>query len=145
MINYRFLAVAILALCTLACTLAGCGAFTSKGKIKGKVLYNGEPLLSGMVTFVGSDGTSKSVAISSEGIYEVKDVAMGPAKIAVVSGPAVPKGFDNLPNPPGGGPAVPPPPENILKIPAIYNDPEKSTLTYTVTSGEQTHIIELTP
>jgi hypothetical protein len=125
---------------------AGCGSSPPKGQVKGKVLLHGTPMRSGTVTFVGADGQEKLAPISSEGIYQISDLAVGEAKIGVASRPPIPEGLKNFPGPPGPGPTTfPPPPEKAVEIPSKYNDPDKSGLTYDVKSGEQDHTIELAP
>jgi hypothetical protein len=140
---------------------AGCAA---KGTVSGKVTYQGKPLPGGMVTFVTEQGGhAVSSDIGSDGSYTIEKIPPGPVKIGVRSNdsPDAPKSFGANP-PPGKGIKMGPPegaqlPEGVgkgvfdpfgksgpkVKIPPQYNDPATSTLTYTVTSGSQTHEIEL--
>jgi hypothetical protein len=123
-----------------------CGCSQPKGQVEGKVLYQGEPLHSGMVTFVGADGSEAFAPISPDGKYKISDLAVGEAKISVVSRPAVPEGLRNFREPPGPfAPGPAPPAEKVIEIPARYNHPNQSGLTYTVKSGSQKHQIELAP
>jgi hypothetical protein len=144
-------------------TAFGCGSRT--GEISGKITYKGNPLTvpGGMVTFAHPTKGNFTGNITSEGGYTISNVPMGEVKIAVQS--AVRRGK-------GGGKevnSVRQKREEIMKsgqlkmspeerekmspelapagpatvIPPSYTDPDKSGLTYTVTSGKQTHDIEL--
>jgi hypothetical protein len=143
----------------------GCG---SKGTITGKVTFKGAAVPGGQVRFLAQNGKSYSGDINEDGTYTVKNVPTGPAKVSVVPNepPATPGG--GRPGPPFGGPPKdrkiqfgPPKdanvPEEVKKgfdptktgqkfvkgFPAKYKDPEKSELTHSVTSGEQTYDIPL--
>jgi hypothetical protein len=113
-------------------------------QIKGKVMFDGELIRSGTVKFVGSDGKEVSAPISPDGDYQITGIALGEAKISVVSRPAIPAGFRNFSGPPAPGPAAPSAlPEKTADIPSEYGDPNKSGLTYNVESGANWHSIEL--
>mgnify|MGYP001426170676 CR=1 FL=1 len=145
-----------LTVCLLFLTV-GCG---SKGTISGTVTYKGTPLAAGSVVFVpGKEGPSITAPII-DGKYTVEKVPVGSAKIAVMS--ISTEGTDSfmtqiMTGGKGGPPKDAPMPEEArklfeggggqtkkgVKIPEQYNDPEKSGLTYTVESGNQTHDIPL--
>jgi hemoglobin len=95
------------------------------GDVTGKVFFKGQPLQGGEVTFIGKK-TFKG-AIDKDGTFRVKDIEPGEYKVAVTSSPAK------------VAPATPKP----VAIPAKYNDPDTSGLTYTVLKGEQTYDIQL--
>jgi hypothetical protein len=151
--TWRRTTVLVLALAPLS---AGCG---SKGTVSGKVFYQGKPLPGGMVTFLQEKGAFYSV-INEDGGYKVVGIPPGPATITVSSPdppqptrqpPGKPPTMENLKNSKGN---VPPEiaqhmgdPEagkrKYMSIPANYKDPNKSGLTYTVTSGSQNFDIQL--
>jgi hypothetical protein len=125
--------------------LSGCGP--SKASITGTVKFSGEPLPSGTITFTSDAGTKpvKGSAITN-GKYTIPDFPAGPAKVSVVTTPP-PTGRGA---PPSGAPAMPMPsgasaPGKYVPIPQRYSSPDKSGLTYTVKSGENTKDFELTP
>jgi hypothetical protein len=130
--------------------LTGCGASST---VSGKVLFKGEPLKQGTVTFVAEDNRAYSSPIGQDGRYTIEKIPPGPVKIgvSVPEPPVIPKrpgagkvgGFDKIklpedaPNPfafdrKGG-----------VSIPAHYRDPARSNLEYTVVAGSQDHNIEL--
>jgi hypothetical protein len=123
-----------MALSVLAALLvAGCGAPT--GEITGVVTYNGEPLPSGVVSFVAEKGRNrdrvKLGGITSEGKYEIQQCLCGEVRIGVQTPPAITGRF--------AGAAI-----ATIEIPPQYADPDTSRLTYTVTPGTQTFDIKLT-
>jgi len=154
--NRRLAALALMGLSFFA---VGCGA---KGTVSGKVTYKKTPLPAGFVLLKTESGETFSGRIESDGSYTVENVPTGAAKVGVSVG--------MLPKEEGGGRkgAVPPKgksgqpkgaevPEGVggsggnrpspfppgFQFPAHYQDPDKSGLTYTVTSGPQEHNITL--
>jgi hypothetical protein len=144
--------------CALAVLVlvAGCAA---KGNVTGKVSYKGKLLPAGTVTFITEKGGATFDAqIQEDGTYTVTKVPAGPAKI-LVKAYELPK-MPARPGPAGQMTGGPPPgalpegvkspypdlkaeAEKVVKIPDKYADAGKSDLTYTVTSGAQTHDIDL--
>jgi hypothetical protein len=128
----------------LPLVIATYGCAPTVTQVKGKVVYEGELLHSGMVRFVGSDGKEVSAPISPDGDYQISGIALGTAKISVISKPAIPAGFRNLPGPPGPNPSAPTAlPENKVDIPIEYSDPNTSGLTCDVESGSNWYSIQL--
>jgi hypothetical protein len=126
----RLLAVGtVLLLCLV---LAYYGSRPSRGRVAGKVTLNGEPVQSGTVSFICSDGTSRSAAIAANGTYQLQDVPIGAAKVLF-------RGHSRSPFAPKG-PRVQPP-----GAPIAMGDPERPVLWFTVRSGEQSCDIELRP
>jgi hypothetical protein len=132
---------------------SGCGF---SGTVTGKVLYQGTPLKGGTVTFTSTQAQGSQVAeIGEDGIYHVT-MPTGPVKIAVETASAKagqrPRGMTPPPgvtlpagaanNPVYGG-GTTPAANRYTRIPEDYANPDKSQLTYTVTTGTQTHDIEL--
>ena len=120
--------------------VAGCGG---TGDVSGKVTFNGKPLVWGTVQFEGSDNMLKQANINSDGTYAIKGVATGEAKVAVSS--INPRSADFQPRVVEGQKPPPPPPEvkGWFPIPAKYDTPHKSGLTYTIKTGENKIDIEL--
>jgi hypothetical protein len=139
-------------------TLAGCGV--PQGKLSGRVLYQGKPLPGGRLTFRPADPSrnSVSVPISADGSYEAV-LPAGEVAICVDNRELQPVTREAAPPvPPGAKLPAPqkqperPPREagaagrgagNYVPIPEKYYEVERSGLTYTVKSGDNTHDIEL--
>lgn len=117
---------------------AGCGGGPGQAEVSGTVRFEGRPLASGTVTFVGADGAKSHSGIGPNGEYRVQGVARGMAQIGVVSHPRVPAG---LMKPGPGQPAAKSEPGPA--VPARYGDPAASGLSCDVSAAAQTHDIEL--
>jgi hypothetical protein len=115
--------------------LLGCNS-GGAGTVKGTVTYQGKPLPTGAVTFIGGGTEPQTVtAPITNGTYTAVGVPAGAVKITVTAPPP------SAPPPPGtpaAGPAT-----DSVPIPAKYGFADQSGLGYTVTSGEQTHDIAL--
>jgi hypothetical protein len=134
--------------------LVGCGQRV--GSVSGKVLYKGQPLKGGNVTFLGQPGkdpNSAASAIKEDGSYRIDRIAAGPVKVVVETKSLLGPGG-------GGGPPSGPPkdakfPEGYpgtdfkgmaaryVKIPDNYANPEQTDLKYEVKPGDQDITIEL--
>ena len=137
---------------------AGCNSKAS-GVVKGKVTFNSRPVIMGTVSFVASNNRTGSGVISRDGTYTVNDAPVGKVKVVVTvpkrnpmmggrgfSMPKPPKDM-KMPGemaPPGGGTELKDPGMQ-MPIPDRYTAVETTPLEYTVTRGEQTHDITLTP
>jgi hypothetical protein len=130
--------------CAVFLILAGTGCGPRLGHVTGKVLYNNKPLPSGTVLFVGPEGSRRGFSpIGPDGTYRIENVPVGPVKIAVVSEPRVPPGLMR-----GQAPGPQPPDQaknDYVPIPARYENPNQSGLTYTVESGRHTKDLTLMP
>jgi len=109
----------------LACVswTIGCGPVAPpSGSVSGKVIFNGQPLTSGVVTLVNEEsGVGASVEIDSSGSYYIQSIRTGEYNVAV----------HNTPPPPGGKFVK-------LNIPEKYQDILTSGLKATVEDGENT-------
>jgi hypothetical protein len=73
----------------LVLSLTGCGP--SVGTVRGKVVYQGKNLKSGLVVFMGADGkVSPPASIGADGTYAAVNVPLGTAKIAIDTPPPPP-------------------------------------------------------
>jgi hypothetical protein len=119
------------ALLGLALLAAGCAPGT--GDVSGKVTYKGQPLAGATITFYDASNNSPSCPIDDEGNYKVQKLAVGKARVVILTPlPIVFKGVQGTGGEKLGGDKKTP------KIPAKYSDPEKSGLTYEVKGGSQT-------
>jgi hypothetical protein len=156
------LSFVLFAACALA--LSGCSKGSGKATVSGSIKYKGEPLPSGRVAFYGANN-ALATGIIEDGNYTVNDVPVGEARIAVFvtdpqekakpsAGPGVPAGAADAmgKGPPGAAEHAPPmsggaksggSSKSAVPIPAKYNSPDTSGLTYTVTKGKQNHPIDL--
>ncbi|MBN2295064.1 MAG: carboxypeptidase regulatory-like domain-containing protein [Pirellulales bacterium] len=111
--------------CLLVCLIwgTGCGlAEPPRGAVSGAVIYNGQPLTSGVVTLVNeTTGVGASVELDSSGGYYIQSIRTGQYKVAIY----------NTPPPPGGKPVM-------LDIPGKYQDIQTSGLSVTVEEGDNT-------
>jgi hypothetical protein len=114
--------------------LAACGGDPPTGRLTGKVLFDGEPVRSGSLTFVDARGKESHTAISPEGTYRVSRLAVGPARIAVAGHARNP--FEEGHPPSADGPQA---------LPARYARAETSRLAVEVRQGEQKHDIVMVP
>jgi hypothetical protein len=139
--------------------LTGCGS----NKVSGKVTYQGKTVPGGMVVFHGPNNWTGNSAIEQDGSYTIAKPPAGQVKITVDTSSMRPVQMPrNAPPMPNMSAAKDKMPANLpeaaknnplynpslnagryLAIPANYADAEKSGLTYEVTSGAQTHDIEL--
>lgn len=149
-------------LLVLLTVFIGCG---SKGTVSGKIFYQGNPLPGGRVTFLQEKGAFHSV-IHGDGSYQVTGIPPGPAIITVSSPdppqPAAPSPMEKTVEKAKASKVEMTPemakmleaakgrmgdPEagkrRYMAIPSRYKDPDKSGLTYTVTSGSQEFDIQL--
>jgi hypothetical protein len=119
-------------------------------EVTGKVLFRGQPLPGGEVTFVTTQGAfASSATVDEHGNYKISS-PVGDVKISVNNralgagrgrGPGAPAKKQH-PRPPGSGePAEPK--GRYVDIPSKYYDPGESGLTYTVVPGSQTFDIKL--
>jgi hypothetical protein len=146
---------------------SGCGG--GVGDVSGKITYKGKEVVYGTVSFVGADGIPRTAKINPDGTYTVKDVAVGEAKITVVSELPPQGGNANQGKGGRGGRAVELPPDapkdlprrdepdrgetpevvdpEIVKkwfpIPADLGDVTKTKLRFQVRKGPNTHDIQL--
>lgn len=151
----------------LLCVVAGCGA--PKGKVSGRVLYQGKPLPGGLVTFQPADSNFNAVVatLDEEGNYEatlppgevqvaVDNRMLQPRAPALKGIPAdlpaeVKKAIGQAQSKQQGPPAAPtqtthaPEKTNGKYVPISpkYYTIEDNGLGFTVQAGDQKHDIEL--
>lgn len=146
-----------LCLCGMLMT-AGCGG--GKGEVSGKVSYKGKPVLGGTVSFAPEKGGVMRSPIEEDGSFKISNIPPGKTKIMVetesfrplsanvggrrgggsgVSADFMKQNIEKM-NPQGADPSRA---KRYVPIPKDYGDPSKSTLTYDVKSGKQTHDIDL--
>lgn len=134
------------ALCGLLLT-AGCGDGISRGNVKGKVTFDGVPVLSGTIVFVPAEGTdapSSGAAIEAGEYITTPDLgpAVGKYRVEITAhrvGETIEvAGAAGATSGPSGGGKVD---KMEMYIPAKYNT--NSELTYEVTPGENVKDFDL--
>jgi hypothetical protein len=123
---YRSLVSASLTF-ALVCGLTGCGGGggAPSSVLKGKVTYNGKPVVVGTLTaYRGSSKTAETM-INPDGSYEFVNLSSGDYQLTVTNTDT---------RTPYGKP---------VKLPAKYADPSQSGLTATVKRGETTQELQL--
>jgi hypothetical protein len=99
-----------------------------KAGVTGKVVYQGQPLPAGTVTFHKAKDHYAAM-IYSDGTYEVKDLPPGSYVIAVETASVKESKKD--------------PPPQFVAIPAQYADPQRSSLTVELRAGKNTFDLNL--
>ena len=106
----------------------GCGPVgPPTGSVSGRVTYNGQPLATGVVTFINEKtGSGASSDLDSSGSYHIESIRTGKYNVAVHRHPPPlsedPRVFENW----------------KLSIPDKYQDTQTSGLTVTVEEGRNT-------
>jgi len=127
----------VAAFCVLCCAaMAGCGEKSNRGTVSGNVTLDGQPIASGTIRFVPSDGgTATSEAMIADGKYSVS-VPAGEKRVSISSSKVVGKrkAYDTPESPT----------MDIVQeaVPARYN--AQSELKLTVQAGSQQKDFELT-
>jgi len=141
--------------------VAGCGK--SAGTVTGTVKLNGVPLKGGQVVLLPADGVGPpaSARIGTDGTFTLEKVSIGAKKVMVQTSHLRPKAFGRGGGKPyekpkdaaagegGGGQHDYKPPDlsedskNYVAIPARYEDPDQSGLTFEATGGKQDLPIDL--
>ena len=160
----RFSILGAFLVASLSAGLVGCSGAPPKAVVKGKVSIGGKNLTTGSVIFYAvNNNASASATINENGEYVMNDAPVGDVKITVSVPKAPPGGIEKMMGVAGmkskafkDGKSVDPEsgksisimgsmPTNIVPIPDKYANAESSGLTYTVTRGEQTKDLPLTP
>jgi len=106
--------------------VAGCPGGVKKVTFRGNVSYKGQPVRSGIVKFVGPEGSYSAAVLQSDGTFIATDVVPGEVKVGVMEAPqGSGSSSDDKKTP---GPKTPP-----VSLPEKYREPETSGLKYTIT------------
>jgi hypothetical protein len=132
----RHFPLRLLALVTVAALgVAGCDRAVKKVTIHGTVTYQGQPVRSGMLKFVGPGGATSGAVIQPDGSFIITDVVPGEVKVGVVQGPQSSGSSSGE----EGTKAKEPP----VSLPDKYRDPETSGVSYTITPETKELPIEI--
>lgn len=137
----------LLVVLMLGATVGCTGGGQQTAKVSGKVYAGDRVVTAGDIRFHGSKGGMGTGKIQGDGSYTVTDAPVGQCKITVHPAPAMPRA--SAP-PPGVTPittasseGVPPNPAKSPPIPDRYQKSESTDLTFTVTSGSNTHDVKM--
>lgn len=131
--------------------LPGCGDL-ARGKVHGSIKFKGEPLKNSTVMFMTRDNQIYRGETSEDGSYEIEGVPLGQVKVCIQQSlPSVTPRPDATSGQTAAAKAAmsekrdqkwqPPPsasPEQGEgRLPAMYGDPNKSGLSFELTSADQ--------
>jgi hypothetical protein len=122
----------------------GCkgGRSVKQAEVSGKVLFQGQPLPGGQITFFAvKDGFATTEVINTDGSYSIK-APVGEVQISV-NNQMLRAGQLDRSHPQRPGKEEETIQGKYVQIPNRYAAPDRSGLTYTVKSGQQTHDVEL--
>jgi hypothetical protein len=105
---------------------AGCGRESNEVSVQGRVMFRGEPLPGGSITFFPESGRPVMAVIAEDGNYSA-EMPPGEYVVAVGVGTELPPGFKE-------GDPIPPP---KVVLPPEYTTRAKSSLTATVRQGDE--------
>jgi hypothetical protein len=130
-------------LVVLSLGLCGCGG---SGHVSGTVTRDGQPVRSGVITFVSKNGKGTALApIKKDGTYTAANVPAGDTSVILVNAVEEPDFTGPVSAPeaakPSGKPAV------ATKVPTVipekFGKPETSGLALTVRSGDNRYDIDV--
>lgn len=138
---------------TLLMLSAALGCGPGSATVSGRVTYNGTPLTRGDILIYGANGKVQSGPIGTDGHYTIFKAPVGDVKVAVAaSRPSTPpptspgmRRIKGVMKHPRSAHNPSPSPVKVVPIPERYKDPDKSGLSFTLKSGEQTINLDLTP
>lgn len=118
-----------LVLAVVGVAVEGCSKVDKKVTVNGTISYKGQPLQSGILQFVGSDGGAYSAAsIQPGGKFIITDVVPGEVKVAVQAAPGGSGSSSGGSAEPAAQKAAP------VNLPDKYRNTESSGLKYTITA-----------
>jgi hypothetical protein len=132
----RWLSGRVLLAAVLA--MAGCGS--RGGTLSGTITVDGTPLANGMLMAQAADGSQLSAPVVG-GRYELRQVPLGSARLAVRGLPPPPMIGPPPASGTGGKPATAGFP--FVPLPDDYADPDRSGLRIDVTGGSQRADLEI--
>jgi hypothetical protein len=124
-----------------ALLVSGCGSGVERGRIFGKITFQGQPVAEGLVLFRdAAKGIHMSANLKQDGTYEITTVEgaglpLGIYRVCVCPPLAVPF----------MGSGAPPKPKEYANIPKIYRRYETSGLSLTVRQGANPFDIDMKP
>lgn len=131
-----------LAMLTIGLALSGCGDREVRGRISGKVTFQGRPVTEGLVLFSNArKGIHMTAPLKADGAYEVltaKGAGLPLETYQVCVTPPLPQVVTGASEEPSEVKPYP-------NIPPRYRDPKTSGLTLTVASADNRFDIDMRP
>ncbi len=129
-------------LAVLAFGLCGC---SGPGRVTGTVTKDGQPVRSGVITFVSKDGKGTALAsIKKDGTYTAANVPAGDASVILVNAAEEPEFAGPVSAPEAAkSSGKTAPSKTITVIPVKFGRPETSELALTVRSGDNRFDIDV--
>lgn len=131
-----------IALLAIGLTMLGCGRGEIRGRIKGKITFQGRPVTEGLMLFSNAQkGIYMTAPLKMDGTYEVltaKGAGLPLETYQVCLSPPLPKVLTGDSEEPAELKAYP-------NIPSRYRDPKTSGLTLTVASADNRLDIDMQP
>jgi len=122
--------------------LSGCGSGEVRGRVAGKVTFQGQPVSEGIVVFANDQqGVHMTADLKSDGSYQILTAKGAGLPLGTYAVSVCPP----LPNVVTGVFGKPPVKKPYPNIPAKYRSPKTSGLTLTVAQGENAFDINMTP
>src|SRR5262249_4662099 len=112
-----------LGLLAILVALTGCSGGVKKVTINGTISYKGQRLQSGIVKFVGPEGSYSAASVQPDGTFIITDVVPGVVKVGVMEAP---QGWGSSWGEKKGSSGPP------ISLPEKYREPETSGLKYTI-------------
>ncbi len=141
---------------------SGCSSAPQSGTITGKVSVAGKPVKGGIITFKQAtlDGVTVTTEIKADGTYEATGVPFGVLQISLVTNPPILPGDSGSVKARVGAMAAAQPGQELTaeqmraaqsnividagpQVPAKYNDPFTSELTFTLDKPVDTHDLDV--
>lgn len=114
--------------------VAGCAGGVKKVTVRGTISYQGQPLHSGLLRLLGSDGSFSGGVIQPDGTFAVTDVVPGEVSVGVLETPQSSGSSSGEKSVPGPKPVA---------LPEKFREPETSGVKYTITPQTTELAIEL--
>jgi hypothetical protein len=123
----------------VAIAAAGCsGGGIKKVTVHGTVSYKGQPVRSGILKFVGPEGSYSAAVIQSDGTFVITDVVPGEVKVGIMESPQGSGSSSPAESRASSAPKAP-----AVALPEKYREPTTSGLTYTITPDTKDLHIDL--
>jgi hypothetical protein len=119
-----------------AVAAAGCAGGVKKVTVHGTVAYQGQPLQSGILKLLGSEGSVSAGMIQPDGTFTATDVVPGEVSVGVLEAPQS-SGSSSGEDRPAAAHRKP------VSLPEKFRNPETSGVKYTITPDTKELAIEL--
>ncbi len=146
----------VAAVAALFLTTTGCDR--PRSQVHGTVTYQGTPVAGGTIIFLGADNRAYPTRIGSDGTYVASGVPHGDLHVSVLAADpqqaarpnpgardsdAFAKAAMNADDQSKGGRSPTPTGTSGQLLPAKYNDPTKSELSFELTQSDQEYTVDL--